>query len=204
MELILLVTISLISLISLITIFILLSKTKPHADFSPKFDELGKSLSRIEVGLKEEFRLNREEGQKVSRAIGIMVLPFEGLYSEVVRKSSLMEELHRDYKISITGPSTLAAHLNCLQMGFKTLTIQKRSSEVWKVLGAVKTEFDKFGGLLEKSQKHFQAGVDDLDSLIGTRTRMIKSKLKSIEALTDGDKKLVLPETLLLEVDEEV
>jgi DNA recombination protein RmuC len=132
----------------------------------------------------------------------IMFLPFEGIYAEVVRKSALLEDLQRNYKIIVTGPTTLAAILNSLQMGFKTLAIQRSSSEVWKVLGAVKTEFDKFGGLLEKSQKHFQAGVDDLDNLIGTRTRMIKSKLKSIEALTEGEAKLVLPETLNNEVEE--
>jgi DNA recombination protein RmuC len=123
----------------------------------------------------------------------IMFLPFEGIYAEVVRKSSLLDELQRNYKIIVTGPTTLAAILNSLQMGFKTLAIQKRSSEVWKVLGAVKTEFEKFGVLLEKSQKHFQAGIDDLDNLVGTRTRMIKSKLKSIEALSEGDAKLILP-----------
>ena len=132
----------------------------------------------------------------------IMFLPFEGIYAEVVRKSALLEDLQRNYKIIVTGPTTLGAILNSLQMGFKTLAIQKSSSEVWKVLGAVKTEFDKFGGLLEKSQNHFQAGVDDLDKLIGTRTRMIKSKLKSIEALTEGEAKLVLPETINNEVEE--
>jgi DNA recombination protein RmuC len=94
---------------------------------------------------------------------GIMFLPFEGIYAEVVRKAALLEDLQKNYKIIVTGPTTLAAILNSLQIGFRTLAIQKRSSEVWKVLGAVKTEFDKFGGMLEKAQKHFQSGVDDLD-----------------------------------------
>ena len=134
----------------------------------------------------------------------IMFLPFEGIYAEVVRKSALLEDLQRNYKIIVTGPTTLAAILNSLQMGFKTLAIQRSSSEVWKVLGAVKTEFDKFGGLLEKSQKHFQAGVEDLDNLIGTRTRMIKTKLKSIEALTDAETRVVLPDALSAGVDEEL
>jgi DNA recombination protein RmuC len=127
---------------------------------------------------------------------GIMFLPFEGIFAEVVRKASLLEELQKNYKIIVTGPTTLAAILNSLQMGFRTLAIQKRSSEVWKVLGAVKTEFDKFGGLLEKAQKHFQSGVDDLDTLVGTRSRLIRSKLKNIESLSTEEVGLILPESL--------
>jgi DNA recombination protein RmuC len=123
---------------------------------------------------------------------GIMFLPFEGIFAEVVRKASLLEELQKNYKIIVTGPTTLAAILNSLQMGFRTLAIQKRSSEVWKVLGAVKTEFDKFGGLLEKAQKHFQSGVDDLDTLVGTRSRLIRSKLKNIESLNQEETGLIL------------
>jgi DNA recombination protein RmuC len=127
---------------------------------------------------------------------GIMFLPFEGIFAEVVRKASLLEDLQKNYKIIVTGPTTLAAILNSLQMGFRTLAIQKRSSEVWKVLGAVKTEFDKFGGLLEKAQKHFQSGVDDLDTLVGTRSRLIRSKLKNIESLSTEEVGLILPESL--------
>ncbi len=127
---------------------------------------------------------------------GIMFLPFEGIFAEVVRKASLLEELQKNYKIIVTGPTTLAAILNSLQMGFRTLAIQKRSSEVWKVLGAVKTEFDKFGGLLEKAQRHFQSGVDDLDNLVGTRSRLIRSKLKNIESLSSEEAELILPESL--------
>jgi DNA recombination protein RmuC len=127
---------------------------------------------------------------------GIMFLPFEGIFAEVVRKAALLEDLQKNYKIIVTGPTTLAAILNSLQMGFRTLAIQKRSSEVWKVLGAVKTEFDKFGGLLEKAQKHFQSGVDDLDTLVGTRSRLIRSKLKNIESLSTEEVGLILPESL--------
>jgi len=134
---------------------------------------------------------------------GIMFLPFEGIYAEVVRKASFLEELQRDYKIIVTGPSTLAALLNSLQMGFKTLAIQKSSSQVWKVLGAVKTEFEKFGGLLEKSQRNIQLGLNDLDTLIGTRSNMIRSKLKSIEAMPEADTKLILPDSMVLDLDED-
>ena len=86
----------------------------------------------------------------------IMFLPFESIYAEVIRRTSLIETLQKEYKIVVTGPTTLGAILNSLQMGFRTLAIQKRTGEVWTVLGAVKTEFSKFGGLLEKVQKNLQ------------------------------------------------
>ena len=100
-----------------------------------------------------------------------MFLPVEGLYAEVVRHPQMVSDLQRDYQVIITGPSTLAAILNSFAMGFRTLAIQKRSSEVWKVLGAVKTEFSKFGGVLEKAQKKINEANKELDALVGTRTR---------------------------------
>ena len=114
---------------------------------------------------------------------GIMFLPVEGLYAEVVRQEDLLVALQRDYKVIVTGPTTLAAMLNSLQMGFKTLAIQKRSSEVWNVLAAVKGEFAKFGDVLEKARKRLNEADRELDSLVGTRTRMMMSKLKKIEKL---------------------
>ena len=108
---------------------------------------------------------------------GILFLPFEGIYAEVVRKASLLEELQRDYKIIVTGPTTLAAILNSLQMGFRTLAIEKRSSEVWQVLGAVKKEFENFGGMMHKAQKNIQTGLNQLDDVMGVRTRAIQKKL---------------------------
>ncbi len=113
----------------------------------------------------------------------IMFLPFEGIYAEVIRRVTLMEELQSKYKIIVTGPTTLAAILNSLHMGFRTLAIEKRSSEVWKILGAVKTEFESFGGLLQKAQKNIQGGLDDIDKLVGTRTNVIRRKLRGVEAL---------------------
>ena len=112
----------------------------------------------------------------------ILFLPVEGLYAEVVRRG-LIETLQRDYKVNIAGPTTMAALLNSLQMGFKTLAIQKRSGEVWKVLGAVKSEFDTFGTVLEQAQKRIVQANDDLDSLIGTRTRQIQRKLREVSTL---------------------
>ena len=114
---------------------------------------------------------------------GIMFLPFEGLFAEVVRHPDLIAVLQRDYKIVVTGPTTLAAMLNSLQMGFKTLAIQKRSSEVWNVLAAVKKEFNTFGGVLEKAQRKINEANNEIETLVGTRTRMMQSKLKNVEHL---------------------
>lgn len=118
---------------------------------------------------------------------GILFLPFEGIYAEVVRKAALLETLQRDYKIIVTGPTTLAAILNSLQMGFKTLAIQKRSSEVWTVLGEVKKEFNNFGGMMQKAQKNIQTGLNQLDDVMGVRTRAIERKLKGVSSLDDGN-----------------
>ena len=117
---------------------------------------------------------------------GILFLPFEGLYAEAVNRG-FIEELQRTYRINVTGPSTMAAFLNSLQMGFRTLAIQKRSGEVWQVLGAVKTEFESFGTILEKSQDKLRQVNDELDKLIGTRTRAINRKLKDVEKLDSAD-----------------
>ncbi len=113
---------------------------------------------------------------------GILFLPFEGLYAEAVNRG-LVEELQRTYRINIAGPSTMAALLNSLQMGFKAFAIQKRSGEVWKVLGAVKTEFTKFSDVISAAQKKINDANSELDKLVGTRTRMIQNKLKAVEAV---------------------
>jgi DNA recombination protein RmuC len=113
----------------------------------------------------------------------IMFLPFESIYAEVIRRSALVDQLRDEYKISVAGPTTLMAILNSLQMGFRTLALQKRSSEVWGVLSAVKSEFEKFGGLLDKAQKNIQTGLGQLDDVVGARTRAIKRQLKNIETI---------------------
>ncbi|MBE6935369.1 MAG: DNA recombination protein RmuC [Ruminococcaceae bacterium] len=117
---------------------------------------------------------------------GIMFLPVESLYAEVV-SCGLVEVLQRDYKVSVAGPTTMAALLNSLQMGFRTLAIQKRSGEVWKVLGAVKTEFDRFGDVLEATQKRLEQTSSELDKLVGVRTRQIRSKLRTVTAMPEGE-----------------
>lgn len=115
---------------------------------------------------------------------GILFLPIEGLYAEVIKRQQLVEDLQRNFKINITGPTTLIALLNSLQMGFKTLAIERHSSEVWKVLGAVKTEFSKFETVLNAAQSKLNQASSEIDKLVGTRTRQINRKLESVEKLS--------------------
>ena len=117
---------------------------------------------------------------------GIMFLPIEGLYAEVVRRG-LIETLQNEYHINIAGPTTMAALLNSLQMGFKTLAIQKRSGEVWKLLGAVKTEFDRFGAVVESAQKKLESAGLELDKLVGVRTQQIQRKLANVTSLPETE-----------------
>ena len=116
----------------------------------------------------------------------ILFVPTEGLYADLVR-CGVSEELQREFKVSLAGPTTMGALLNSLQMGFRTLAIQKRSGEVWKVLGAVKTEFNTFAAVLENTKNRLNQAGDELDKLVGVRTRKIQSTLKRVESLpTEG------------------
>ena len=110
-----------------------------------------------------------------------MFLPFEGLYSEVVNRG-MVELLQRDYKVNIAGPSTMAALLNSIQMGFKTLAVQKRSAEVWNLLGSVKKEFETFNTVLVATQTKLDQANKELDKLVGVRTRQITRKLSAVES----------------------
>lgn len=114
---------------------------------------------------------------------GILFVPAEGLYAEIVKQTGLFETLQKEYRIVVTGPSTLAAFLNSLYMGFRTLAIQKRSSEVWRVLAEVKKEFDKFGEVLKKAQEKIEGAGKDIETLVGTRTRQIQAKLRNVESM---------------------
>ena len=134
---------------------------------------------------------------------GIMFLPFEGIYAEVVRRSALLEDLQRNYKVVVTGPTTLAAILNSLQMGFRTLAIQKHSGEVWTILGAVKKEFEKVGGMLEKAQKNLQTASGQIEEVLGIRTRAIQRKLKDVDTLSDREARAILPEIGILTEEDE-
>ena len=126
----------------------------------------------------------------------ILFLPFEGLYAEVVQMPELFQTLQTDYKITVTGPTTLSAFLNSLQMGFNTLAIEKRSSEVREVLRAVKTEFGKFSEVLAKVQDKLHAADSELSKLVGTRTNQINRKLREIEELPEAEVRRILPSEL--------
>ena len=125
----------------------------------------------------------------------ILFLPFEGLYAEVVRMG-LLDTLQRTYRVNIAGPTTFAALLNSLQMGFRTLAIQKRSGEVWNVLGAVKTEFETFGDVLSKAQQRIEQTSQELDKLVGVRTRKINSKLRTVSSLPAEDTRKLLDDAV--------
>jgi len=122
----------------------------------------------------------------------IMFLPIEGLFAEILRHPGLMETLRRKYKITLTGPTTLSALLNSLQMGFRTLIVQKRSSEVWKILEAVKTEFEKFGSQLDKVDKQLHTASKSLGDLRNTRSNAISRKMRDIETLDSKEAQDIL------------
>jgi DNA recombination protein RmuC len=123
---------------------------------------------------------------------GIMFLPVESLYAEVLRHPGLFETLQRTHRVTVTGPTTLSALLNSLQMGFRTLAVQRRSSEVWKVLGAVKSEFANFAEHLRKVRKQLDTATGTLDKLQTTRTSQIERKLRNVETLDSTESKEVL------------
>ena len=147
----------------------------------------------LETTLKQEAKDIHEKyvAPPYTTDFAIMFLPFEGLYSEVVNRG-MVEVLQREYKVNIAGPTTMAALLNSLQMGFRTLAIQKHSSEVWEVLGAVKTEFSTFSKSLEQTRLRLRQADEELDKLVGARTRAIERKLRSVEALDGRDTDEVL------------
>lgn len=124
----------------------------------------------------------------------IMFLPFENIYAEVIRKAGFVDLLMREYRIVVTGPTTFAAILNSLQMGFRTLAIQKRSSEVWQILKAVKTEFANFSTVLTKAQEKILSANDEIEKLVTTRTRKIQLRLNNVETLNESDADKILGE----------
>ena len=142
----------------------------------------------LETRIKAEARSIQEKylNPPSTTDFAIMFLPVEGLFAEVLRRPGLWESMQRDYHVVVTGPTTITALLNSLQMGFRTLAIQKRSSEVWKLLGAVKSEFGKFGEVLEKTQKKLQEASNTIESA-ATRTRVIERKLRGVEALPEHE-----------------
>ena len=173
----------------------------PKEDYESLVDAYEKAdLEKIEEFRKAFVKGIRKSAQDIKEKYidppntteyGIMFLPYESLFGEVLRTPGLFEQLQRDYKITITGPTTLSALLNSLQMGFRTLAIEKRSSEVWDLLGAVKTEFGQFGTILEKTKKKLDEAVNVIDTA-GVRTRAIERKLRNVQELPQEKSKLIL------------
>lgn len=155
-------------------------------------EEIAAAVKTLVTTLKAEAKDIRDKyiDPPNTTEFAIMFLPFEGLYAEAVNRG-LVETLQREYKVNIAGPSTMAALLNSLQMGFKTLAVQKRSAEVWNVLGAVKTEFDKFADILALTQQRLDQANSELDKLVGVRTRQIQKKLSGVSKLSDSESALL-------------
>ena len=147
-----------------------------------------RSIKNLEMHIKAEAKEIKEKylDPPNTTDFGIMFLPVEGLYAEVLRRPGLFDFLQREYRINVTGPTTLAALLNSLQMGFKTLAIERRSSEIWELLGRVKTEFDKFSSILTKTKKKLQEAANTIDQA-EVRTRVIESKLKKVQEIPMDD-----------------
>lgn len=142
------------------------------------------AYKNLEIFIKQSAKSIREKYVEPPHTtnFAILFLPFEGLYAEVVNRN-LIEVLQREYAVNIAGPSTMAAMLNALQMGFRTLQIQKRSDEVWKTLSAVKTEFETFGAVFKKAQDRIKQLDQEMDKLVGTRSRAIERKLRSVQSI---------------------
>lgn len=182
----------------------------PLEDYQRLLDaeETGNALLAAEAAKALEARVKLEAKTIRDKYIepphttefAILFLPIEGLYAEILRRPGLWDTLQREYHVIVTGPATLSALLNSLQMGFRTLAIQKRSSEVWKLLGAVKTEFGKFGDILEKTQKKLQEATNAIDSA-KVRTRAIERNLRNVEELPANEANQILPELEAVPLD---
>lgn len=180
------------------TIFLPVDSKFPYGDYSiihesSDVNEINEARRRLRTNLLTYAKDVSEKYIDVPNTtdFAVIFLPLEGLYLEALNMG-LFEEIQSKYKVNLTGPTTFTAFINSLNMGFRSLMIQKKSADVFKLLGAVKTEFGKFADALEKTQKRVNAAADELDSLVGTRTRMMNSKLKSIEALDDETSKLLI------------
>ena len=177
------------------TVYLPIDAKFPKDVYEQYYDafEAGDAALMESSGKQLENTIKKYVDPPFTTDFAIMFLPFESIYAEVIRRTSLIETLQKEYKIVVTGPTTLGAILNSLQMGFRTLAIQKRTGEVWTVLGAVKTEFSKFGGLLEKVQKNLQSAGDQLEEVMGKRTRAIERKLRQVEQLPHEESQKILP-----------
>jgi DNA recombination protein RmuC len=159
-------------------------------------NQLGKTLERCAKEIYEKYI-------KPPRTtdFALLFVPTEGLYAEILRRPGFLESIQNKYRVSVVGPTNLVALLNSLQMGFRTLAIQKRSSEVWELLGAVKTEFGKFGDVLERTQKKLQTTITEISNA-GMRSRVIERKLRTVEALPEEKSAKLLGETADIEQED--
>ena len=169
-------------------------------------DRINQTSHQLEAIVKRMAREIRDKYLEppYTTDFGIMFLPFENIYAEVIRRTALVEQLQREFRVVVTGPTTLGAILNSLQMGFRTLAIEKRSSEVWTVLAAVKTEFGKFGGMLAKVQKNLESAGSHLEEVMGKRTRAIERKLRQVQELpAEQSNNILAIENTLSDEDDE-
>ncbi|HRS53337.1 MAG TPA: DNA recombination protein RmuC [Bacteroidales bacterium] len=167
-------------------------------DIDPK--EMDNILKKFENSVKKNAITIQDKyiNPPVTTDFAIMFVPTEGLYAEILRRTGLFESIQRDYKVTVVGPANLVAFLSSLQMGFKTLAIEKRSSEVWELLGAVKTEFKSFGDILEKTKKKLTEATNVID-IAGTRSRAIEKKLRAVQELPKEKAVDILPEAIKIE-----
>ncbi len=165
-------------------------------DAQDRADALGAEVAAkaLEVRIRTEAKSIAESylAPPYTTDFAILFLPTEGLYAEVLRRPGLMDSLQRDYRVSLAGPTTLLAMLNSLHMGFRTLALEQQASDVWKVLGAVKTEFERYGDWVEKVREQVQKAADTLDKA-DTRSRQMRRALKNVEALPEGEAQALLP-----------
>lgn len=164
---------------------------------SGALDQAEAAAKQLETRIKTNARDIREKylNPPATTDFAVMFLPTEGLYAEVLRRRELAESVQRDHRVVIAGPTTLVALLNSLQMGFRTLAIEKRSSEVWQILAAVKTEFSKFGDALESVKRKLHTASNEIEQ-VGTRTRVMERKLRSVESLPESQAAELLPHEL--------
>ena len=164
--------------------------------------EMEDAVKNFEYSVKKCAKDIREKyiNPPITTDFAIMFVPTEGLYAEILRRTGLFELLQREYRVTVVGPANLVAFLNSLQMGFRTLAIEKRSSEVWQILGAVKTQFGQFASILEKTKKKLQEASNVIDDA-GVKSRVIEKKLKNVQELPADQSVEFLGEAIDLDED---
>ena len=170
------------------------------ANLTPK--DLEDANKQFEFSIKKNAKDIRDKyiNPPLTTDFAIMFVPTEGLYAEVLRRTGLFELLQREYRVTVVGPTNLVAFLSSLQMGFRTLAIEKRSSEVWQILGAVKTQFGDFGKILDKTKKKLQEVTNVIEDA-GTRSRVIERKLRTVQELPSEESVILLGKSVDLDDD---